>query len=383
MRSKSSALMVCVSVGLLSLTLAKTCAEETFDAQTPVETLRAAAKSGNPSAQRRLANRLLDGNAHSPQILRILQDEKERLRKKYSSGTVGFGEDPEKEMNDEFQKFVLKLSAGETKEALDLLEAAIAKNDGGSMADLGYLYFEDKRVPQNYKRSIELWRKGAELGNYVCLSNLGMCYARGKGVTKDVKEAVKWYEKSCEKGYFRACAVLAAIMTDGGSDGKDDGYSKNPQRAYVLGRALQLASERGSDAYQWGGQSVAKARQHLEPEQLIAAETEAEKEAERLKAASGVKAGAGKPSVDLKNPGAISKEQWKTALGRINPVFAQGGVIQMRKDNFIEIFGEPQKTQTVGDSVYWYYQCSDGFIQLTLDKGNLLGGILAGKANDY
>jgi outer membrane protein assembly factor BamE (lipoprotein component of BamABCDE complex) len=55
----------------------------------------------------------------------------------------------------------------------------------------------------------------------------------------------------------------------------------------------------------------------------------------------------------------------------------------MQKDEFLKLCGEPSKTQTVGNKTSWYYTCKDGEIQLELDKGNLLGGIVAGQVNDY
>lgn len=86
--------------------------------------------------------------------------------------------------------------------------------------------------------------------------------------------------------------------------------------------------------------------------------------------------GCGKPKV--------SKEEWKAKLSQNNQMFGvTGGVLQMKKADFVKLMGSPDKTQTEGDQVYWYYECKDGEIQLVLAASALSGGVLAGRANDY
>jgi TPR repeat protein len=142
---------------------------------------------------------------------------------------------------------------------------------------LAYLCENEIGIPKNLSRAVELNKKAAELGEPAAMDNLGLYYANGTLVTKDMNEAVEWLEKASGKGNFRATDHLAKILMDGGLEGKDDGYPKNPQRAYALGRGMQLASQEGSATYQWGAAIVQKAGQRLDSDQLIAAETEAEK----------------------------------------------------------------------------------------------------------
>jgi hypothetical protein len=136
--------------------------------------------------------------------------------------------------------------------------------------------------------------------------------------------------------------------------------------------------------YRWCDSQVAKARQYLSPEQMLAAESEAEQEAQRLKVAAGVKDDGGKAAISLKNPDNLTKQQWKAGLGRVSAIFAQTGQIQMNKAQLLEICGEPKKSQTAGDKVHLYYQCKDGMIRMELNKDvYLLGGIASGTVNDY
>lgn len=64
---------------------------------------------------------------------------------------------------------------------------------------------------------------------------------------------------------------------------------------------------------------------------------------------------------------------------------------QRFKDNRIElaaglkqVFGEPQRSQTVGDQTFWYYQCSDGTIQVVLTAYQFMkGSAPVDHINDY
>jgi hypothetical protein len=132
----------------------------------------------------------------------------------------------------------------------------------------------------------------------------------------------------------------------------------------------------------WGAGVVDRARQGLELDQLMAAEAEAEKVRLHLVTANG-KSGVQTSETNLKHSTAITKREWKDAFGKAYPVFAQTGAVRMQKADFLELCGEPSKTQTVGNKVFWYYSCKDGEMQLDLDKGNLLGGIVAGHVNEY
>jgi hypothetical protein len=79
-----------------------------------------------------------------------------------------------------------------------------------------------------------------------------------------------------------------------------------------------------------------------------------------------------------------TKEEWKTKLSQQNQMFAAAGIVHMKKDDFIKLMGSPDKTQTVGGKVYWYYDCKDGMIQLEANDGALqYQGMLIGRANDY
>lgn len=52
--------------------------------------------------------------------------------------------------------------------------------------------------------------------------------------------------------------------------------------------------------------------------------------------------------------------------------------------DFVSAMGEPDRTQTMGDNVFWYYDCRDGVIQVVLESSWLDQGIVsAERMNDY
>ena len=51
---------------------------------------------------------------------------------------------------------------------------------------------------------------------------------------------------------------------------------------------------------------------------------------------------------------------------------------------FKSIFGDPSKTQSREGVTYWYYECSDGTIQIELIDPNVSGGrMLIKEVNEY
>src|SRR4051812_10290804 len=75
-------------------------------------------------------------------------------------------------------------------------------------------------------------------------------------------------------------------------------------------------------------------------------------------AASGPQsAGSGKPS----------KAEWRKKLeNKFGQTAAMGIIDNIKPDQFKSAMGSPDRTQTIGDDAYWYYECADGTIQLEL-----------------
>ncbi len=79
-----------------------------------------------------------------------------------------------------------------------------------------------------------------------------------------------------------------------------------------------------------------------------------------------------------------SKVEWLTKLAGRYGQYAQMRIIyDWRVNDFKSFMGEPDRTETLGDHAFWYYDCSDGIIQLSMFAPNLAVGVMQGKINDH
>ena len=79
-----------------------------------------------------------------------------------------------------------------------------------------------------------------------------------------------------------------------------------------------------------------------------------------------------------------TKAEWKAKCGSKCGFSAKMGIVEnLKPDQFKGAMGAPDRTQTIGDDAFWYYECSDGMIQLELYAPNLAVGMMQGKVNDY
>jgi hypothetical protein len=89
-----------------------------------------------------------------------------------------------------------------------------------------------------------------------------------------------------------------------------------------------------------------------------------------------------------------SKEQWRNRLRESHLDFRiglhgspanytdYGGTCNT--SDFVARMGRPDRTQTVGEQAFWYYDCKDGVIQMSLSAYELDQGIvIANHINDY
>lgn len=65
---------------------------------------------------------------------------------------------------------------------------------------LGYMYDQDRGVPQDYAKAVAWLQKASEKGERDAQSKLGFMYYGGKGVAKDFAMAAKWFRKAAEQG---------------------------------------------------------------------------------------------------------------------------------------------------------------------------------------
>jgi len=64
----------------------------------------------------------------------------------------------------------------------------------------------------------------------------------------------------------------------------------------------------------------------------------------------------------------LSRTEWKNTY---SSCFPTGSIVTVAK--FRSVFGEPSRIQTQDQRAFWYYECSDGTIQVVLNDPDLLG----------
>lgn len=79
-----------------------------------------------------------------------------------------------------------------------------------------------------------------------------------------------------------------------------------------------------------------------------------------------------------------TKAEWLSKLASRYGQYAQMRIVYSWKvSDFKAFMGQPDSTQTVGDQAFWYYECADGSIQLSMNAPNLSVGVMQGQINDY
>lgn len=80
--------------------------------------------------------------------------------------------------------------------------------------------------------------------------------------------------------------------------------------------------------------------------------------------------------------GRVSTSRW---INKVNSRFGLvgGDIMGWPVSSFVNVMGQPDKVQRLGDTTYWYYGCTDGQIQLSLDTTILSSGMMHGQLNSY
>lgn len=94
-------------------------------------------------------------------------------------------------------------------------------------------------------------------------------------------------------------------------------------------------------------------------------------------------AGCNKSTTSPDGSQALTKAEWRQ---KASPYYNPGGGIKLATvREFKKLMGEPARTQTLGDGhAFWYYDCSDGTIQVVLiDPATTGGTLMIDSINDY
>lgn len=92
------------------------------------------------------------------------------------------------------------------REAIGVFYEAMKKAENGdasAMRHIGRFYMNgiDGYLMRDYKKSIEWYKKAAELGDYYSMHELGWQYFLGKNIEKNFEEAFEWFLKAAMQYY--------------------------------------------------------------------------------------------------------------------------------------------------------------------------------------
>ncbi len=160
------------------------------------------------------------------------------LARVYSTGRMGFDEDPEQARaiaSSVIQRIGELAGAGEP-EAVFLMGTAYAEGLGvdtdpeeavvwyrraGDLGNvlaqhnMGNVYAAGTGVPQSDSLAVEWWLKAAEQGDAIPQLRLGTMYEEGRGVDADLDEAIRWYRASAARGNTAAQEALDRLGVSG------------------------------------------------------------------------------------------------------------------------------------------------------------------------
>ena len=97
--------------------------------------------------------------------------------------------------------FCRKESPTSTKELLKRYKNRVKLGDSEALTSLGTFYTVGHLgLQQDSFKAVDLWRRGAKLGNHQCYHNIGNSYLNGVGVEHSMKKAEQYWELAAIKG---------------------------------------------------------------------------------------------------------------------------------------------------------------------------------------
>lgn len=114
-----------------------------------------------------------------------------------------------------------------TKAAKKFLNNLIKNGNGEAMNLKGAMYYEGVGVEQNLKKAVTWYKKAADAGCSLAMSNLGYCYYYGKGTAVNMALAYKYFSMAVQHGEWDAINKLGDMYREGFYVPKDEKMAFN------------------------------------------------------------------------------------------------------------------------------------------------------------
>ncbi len=108
--------------------------------------------------------------------------------------------------------------AQESPNNCPLQDLAVEAALGNELAlyNLGVEFFRGVKLPRDYAKAADLWRRSSDAGNVGASNNLGFLKYYGRpGVEQDYTEALRLWRSAAERGYAESQVHLGQAYSDG------------------------------------------------------------------------------------------------------------------------------------------------------------------------
>lgn len=131
---------------------------------------------------------------------------------------------------------------GEKARSIELFRRAADMGDSSGLRNLGYCYAIGLNIEKDKTEGARLYTLAANAGNARAACNIGVMYDYGNGVPQDFLKAFEWYRKSAAGGCTRGMTNLGEYYLVGKATPKDVGSaiqwferSGSPRACFRLG----------------------------------------------------------------------------------------------------------------------------------------------------
>lgn len=127
------------------------------------------------------------------------------------AGNPALAKDLDKDGYDAYGRGLSAFNKGDHAAALRELQPLAEQGDPMSQFWMGYIYSDEKGVPQNYKTAVKWYKLAAEQGLDRAQSALGIMYLKGHGVLQDYTRAHMWWNIAASSGYKIASKRMGIV----------------------------------------------------------------------------------------------------------------------------------------------------------------------------
>ena len=144
-----------------------------------------------------------------------------------------------------------------TRDPWASLKNAAQQGDPAAQRNLGILYANGERIPQDYTQALHWLTQAAKQEDFAAMNSLGIMYESGMGVAKDEVQAVEWYRKAAY-GLSDAVENLHRMWKKGSPATKIKGVPCDALRVEISGSGSRaLRNNHSVTLYAPGGTLVA------------------------------------------------------------------------------------------------------------------------------